>query len=218
MLERRVDHRDGRVVVDPHPEVVRPEPDDRHLGPALAQLARAHPATLPAERPSHASVRNAKAVAESGRSRFGECPRDAARQLGERGREGSRMDDRQRLRRTGQGDVELAQARSRRPLPRSARARRRRRGRTRGPSTRAASAPAGTISSNASAVRRRVGERARRDHGEQAVELRAPRGSRRRAARPRRPRRAAAGRRPAGTRAAARSRARSGRAAAARTP
>ena len=42
VLERRVDHRDGRVVVDPHPEVVRPEADDRHLGPTLPKLARAH--------------------------------------------------------------------------------------------------------------------------------------------------------------------------------
>ena len=49
VLERRVDHRNGRVVVDPHPEVVRPEPDDRHLGPPWPSSRVRMRATLPAE-------------------------------------------------------------------------------------------------------------------------------------------------------------------------
>ena len=45
-LERGVDHRPRRGLVDPAAEVVAAEPDDGHLEVGAAQAARAHPGTL----------------------------------------------------------------------------------------------------------------------------------------------------------------------------
>ena len=221
------------VVVDPHPEVVRAEPDDRHLGPALLRArACACPRRYPRRRPRapmplQCENHGREAVAESGtKPSMGsdpqtmldvraQRPRPPSRYASRRQR--SRMDDRQRLRRARQGDVELAQAGvaalflDQRGLDdddvvelealRLARRQHRQ----------------GDLVERL-AGRRRVGERARRDHGEQAVELRrlADRDAEQLVLGA--PRRAAAGRRPAGTRADAPPRARSGRAAAARSP